>query len=69
MWLPDTKGNKGTKREMYKGKPYGSPLDLWKDVDQLLINIFGRGFLQSGLEFSRGDDERTRSVSRLLDRF
>ena len=33
----------------------------WKDADQLVINIFGRNFVTSALDFHGGDDVRGRS--------
>ena len=41
-------------------------MHLWKDADQLLINIFGRNFFKSALDFHGGDDGRGDSPPKLI---
>ena len=43
---------------------WGMP--LWKDADQLVINIFGRNFFKSALDFHGGDDGRGDSPPKLI---
>ena len=39
---------------------------LWKVADQLVINIFGRNFFISALDFHGGDDGRGDSLPKLI---
>ena len=41
-------------------------MPLWKDADQLVINIFGRNFFKSALDFHGGDDGRADSLPKLI---
>ena len=41
-------------------------MSLWKDADQLVINIFGRNFFTSALDFHGGDDGRGDSLPKLI---